>query len=107
MAHINIEDKRKYQREWYRKNRTKQINWSLEYKRKIKIWFKNYKKTLKCESCGENHIACLDFHHDKGYKHDTISMLVCNGRSKKVILAEIKKCIVVCSNCHRKIHFEK
>lgn len=63
---------------------------------------------LKCERCGENHPATLDFHHkDKNTKEGSIANLAGNrGFSVKRILEEIAKCEVLCSNCHRKEHFK-
>ena len=55
----------------------------------------------KCSMCGESSKCCLDFHHiDPKTKERRISYL----RSIKKIDAEIAKCIVLCSNCHRKLH---
>lgn len=66
-----------------------------------------FKKTLQCTRCGENHPSTLDFHHtDPSKKDGIISKLVSNGcfaLAKK----ELKKCIVLCSNCHRKHHWEE
>ena len=56
--------------------------------------------------CGEDHIACLDFHHQNPEeKEHNIAWMLAFGFSKEAILAEIDKCIVLCSNCHRKEHF--
>jgi len=47
---------------------------------------------------------CLDFHHlDPTIKEDEISRLIVRKNRKKII-EELTKCVVVCSNCHRKIH---
>lgn len=63
-----------------------------------------YKETHSCEKCGENDTCCLDFHHiDRDKKDDTISNLRNMGSEKKLLI-EIGKCIVLCSNCHRKLH---
>lgn len=72
---------------------------------KAKSWLKEFKKGLKCERCGENHIACLDFHHvDKNTKEGAVSQLANSGLNK--LLKEIDKCIVLCANCHRKEHYK-
>ncbi len=63
---------------------------------------------LKCERCGFDHIAALDFHHlvpeNKKY---VISNLRWSGCSEKTFREEIKKCIVLCSNCHRIEHWNE
>lgn len=65
------------------------------------------KKTLSCGKCGENHPACLDFHHrDPKTKLFTISHATRHHiYSWETILVEIDKCDVICSNCHRKEHW--
>ena len=71
-------------------------------------WFKEYKSTLKCSKCDENHPATLDFHHrNKNEKKETISNLVWSRGSIKALLKEIEKCDVLCANCHRKLHWEE
>ncbi len=60
-------------------------------------------KTLKgCAYCSEKCYACLDFHHPDSDKEFNISRGYSN--STETLKAEIRKCVVVCSNCHRKIH---
>ena len=57
--------------------------------------------------CGENHPACLDFHHkDKKDKSFNVAIMASSGYSIEKIKEEIAKCIVLCSNCHRKEHYK-
>lgn len=58
-----------------------------------------------CQVCGSvlPHY-CYDFHHpDQQKKAVNPSKLL--GGSREKALREIKKCILVCSNCHRHIHY--
>ena len=72
------------------------------------IWLKEYKKNLQCINCSENHIACLDFHHiNKNNKESSVSNMVGIGNSVETIMKEIEKCIVLCKNCHAKIHYSE
>lgn len=65
-------------------------------------WFFELKKGLQCEECGFNHPAALDFHHiDPKNKKFGIAF---NKHNKKEVLEEIKKCRVLCANCHRIEH---
>jgi hypothetical protein len=67
-------------------------------------WFNEYKKTLSCERCGFSHPAAIDFHHkDPTKKEFGISSR--RQRDREYVLAEIKKCEVLCSNCHRIEHY--
>ena len=60
-----------------------------------------YKKRFGCVCCGEKEVACLDLHHiDRSIKDIHPS----SATSRKLFYEEAKKCVVVCANCHRKIH---
>ncbi len=61
---------------------------------------------LKCKICGINHPAVLDFHHvNPEEKFKDISILKWSGCSDEIFLKEIKKCEVLCANCHRIEHW--
>ncbi len=61
-----------------------------------------YKKQHSCSMCGEDDYICLDFHHVNSDKEFGIANSLLKSWDK--ILTEIQKCIIVCSNCHRKLH---
>jgi hypothetical protein len=57
----------------------------------------------KCQICGYSKcISSLEFHHKDPLKKE-ISVSG-STKNKKKIIEESKKCILVCSNCHREIH---
>lgn len=73
-------------------------------KNKLQDFITKY-KTPCCE-CGEDHPAVLDFHHvDPSQKSFSINEGIKNKVSCAKMLTEIEKCIVLCSNCHRKHHY--
>lgn len=90
----------------YSKNKERYIKKSKKRKNEIVEWFVNFKKKLKCEVCGFSHPASLDFHHENDDKENNVSTLVRNGNKEKVIL-EIEKCRILCSNCHRILHYNQ
>jgi hypothetical protein len=104
----NVEKMRQYRRNWYTKNQEHAKEKVIERKNAINQWFKEIKRQLRCEQCGENHPACLEFHHlNPSEKKINLSEAVAiKGWSKNKILDEIDKCVVLCSNCHRKLHWE-
>lgn len=57
----------------------------------------------KCERCGyNNYLGALDFHHINPNEKD---FTIGNRNFKlKECVEEIKKCVLLCSNCHREIH---
>ena len=107
----DIEKRREYQKEymrqWYQKNKAKHISYVRNRDKKIKQWLKDYKKTLECEECGENHPACLDFHHTDPQEKEFAMGRVNKFLSIKLLQDEIAKCRVLCSNCHRKKHWNE
>lgn len=77
-------------------------------RRNIRVWFQRFKATLHCKSCGEDHPAALEFHHkDPDKKDSAISHMVDQGHSKRSISREIRKCDVLCSNCHKIHHYNE
>jgi hypothetical protein len=58
----------------------------------------------KCCRCGYSRcFAALEFHHNVGDKEGDVAHIIKN-RSKEKALKEIKKCILLCANCHREAH---
>ena len=58
-----------------------------------------------CVDCGERNPIVLDFDHVLGNKKFTIGRG--QHRSWTKVEAEIAKCVVRCSNCHRKVTHER
>jgi len=68
-------------------------------------WFNKFKSELYCETCGEPHIACLDFHH-RNPKEKLFVIADYRQYGVEKILNEIAKCQILCANCHRKLHYD-
>jgi hypothetical protein len=64
--------------------------------------FSEYKLERGCEKCGYNKCArALHFHHiNPKTKKFTISKAATRSMSKENIEKELKKCILLCANCH-------
>lgn len=74
-------------------------------KAKKRNWVNELKSQCGCKFCGEKESICLEFHHlDPNDKENDIAVMISNKASNNRLLKEIEKCIVVCANCHRKIH---
>lgn len=56
----------------------------------------------KCIECGEKDIHYLEFHHESDDKEDLVSQIIDNRWSD--LEKEIKKCIILCCNCHAELH---
>lgn len=74
-----------------------------EQKQKCRNYIRNYKKTHCCEKCGDSRSYVLDFHHIDNNKELSLSDI--SIWDIEVIKREIKKCAVLCSNCHREFHY--
>lgn len=96
------EDKRKSYSRHYSENKEKFIERRKTFERSNKDAVINRKK-CGCLICGEKDVACLDFHH-LGNKEFTIANETRN-KSKEELMREIDKCVVLCANCHRKLHY--
>jgi hypothetical protein len=91
--------------EHFKKNIKSELETRRIYTNKQKDRYNNYKKTLSCNICKENRHYVLDFHHTSNDKEHSIANMVTRGFTWDKILKEIKKCEVLCANCHREIHF--
>jgi hypothetical protein len=112
MPSRNLEERKRQNkaasRRYYEKNKKKVIQANSLRKKAGLTAFYAYKATLKCIQCGEDHPATLDFHHHTpNPANKKIFELIRNGRYS-LAMSEIKeKCWVLCSNCHRKHHYEE
>jgi hypothetical protein len=75
------------------------LDYTLRNKRRKKLVMRK-----KCILCPESSVCCLDFHHrNPSEKKGNMSFLA-QTHSWKMVLKEIEKCVILCANCHRKIH---
>lgn len=59
----------------------------------------------KCQVCGYNKcINALEFHHIEDKKEQPSQVIF--RWSKKRAFEELKKCVLLCANCHREAHFK-
>lgn len=76
------------------------------FRKKIKLKCVEYKGG-QCEKCGYNKcIDVLEFHHLDPTKKDFGIASKGHVKSWDNIKKELDKCIMVCANCHREIHYE-
>ena len=103
MPFANKVVQKNYQKVWFQKNK-KRLSKQQNYDR-IKIKQKYASIIGKgCEICHENDIRCLVFHHiNPKIKEESVVRLIRESNYKK-IEKEVKKCILLCDNCHKIIH---
>lgn len=73
----------------------------------IREWINKYKADVKCEKCGYNkNIRALSFHHKNPFDK---KFAICEApkfcSTPEEVFEEIKKCSVLCENCHSEVHY--
>lgn len=109
------------EREWEKTGNTNYDYMQALRARKAAIIAK-WKSDRGCQACGESHVATLDLHHrDPAEKHPRLRH---RNRRKEDggkrtggyfwrdlsyvdLAAELAKCVVLCSNCHRKLEWQE
>ena len=81
----------------------KQVQWARASSKKVmterRKFFQEYKVNKGCCDCGYNaHPAALQFDHVPGTKK--LFEMSHIGRPWELLMEEMKKCEVVCANCH-------
>ncbi len=127
MAYKNKEDQaeynKQYSRRWYPSHKEQKTDYNKQYYKDNAEYFREAKRRrieeidefvrqqkvgLCCKRCGNDDVRVLDFHHrDKNDKEAGIAYIRTKGWCNKRILQEIAKCEVLCSNCHRILHWEE
>jgi hypothetical protein len=71
-----------------------------------KQFVRKYLETHPCIDCGESDPVVLHFHHrNPKKKRYTIGAGWASGILPKSLIKEIRKCDVLCANCHARRHF--
>ena len=79
---------------------------------KVKAWRKNTKNRMVtamggcCQVCGYNKSTnALEFHHiDPNEKEKGFGDLRANNTKWASLIEELRKCVMLCSNCHKEVH---
>jgi len=60
----------------------------------------------KCQICGYDRCPeALDFHHlNPDEKDFGFGKIIASPKAVSKIIIELKKCVMLCSNCHREVH---
>jgi len=96
-----------YRKKYYEANREKSIEYSLkstnEKRTRYRQFIWDYLSENPCIVCGEGDPIVLEFdHRDPSEKDFTVSEMIHKGIGIELIKSEIKKCDILCSNCHKR-----
>ncbi len=94
-----------YANRYYKNNKESRNKNSKKYRTKISKEFRDIKVEKGCKICGFNKSAfALEYHHiDPSTKLFSVSKKLTDV-SKDKLQEEIKKCVLLCANCHRMVH---
>lgn len=96
-----------YAKSHYLRNKTRYQERDKKRIEKGRQFVRRYKRLrgIKCCRCNEHRWQCLDFHHkNPDEKYKSISFMIHNRASIKKLKEEIRKCEIICANCHRVEH---
>lgn len=79
---------------------------------KTQIWRINTKQRMidalggKCSCCGYNKCnSALEFHHlNPSEKEFGFSAALVRPKAWNLLVVELRKCVLLCANCHREVH---
>lgn len=94
---------------YYEKNKEKVKLRAKIRTQKIRVYNRKliarYKLWIGCKFCSYKRCnQALELHHVGTQKEQHVADMVQKGASTKIIKREIRRCIVVCANCHRELH---
>jgi hypothetical protein len=70
------------------------------------LWIE-FKSKQSCVHCGAAHPAIIDFHHVLRTNVKKVHKLAANAAYKQAIKEAEEKCISLCANCHRILHWNE
>jgi predicted HNH restriction endonuclease len=95
-----------YARKWYEGNRKEVIRKAARAKDRDRERWIAYKTKQRCSHCRKKHPAIIDFHHViKEGKRSVNQLAVKRGNVSEAIKEAEEKCIPLCANCHRILHW--
>lgn len=98
---------KKYRKEHYYNNKKEYMNRSRSSVKRLRMFIERYKRIFgKCHICGESRPWVLDFHHKDPLEKDLEVSKIANFGSVRRVKDEIRKCSILCANCHRDLHYK-
>lgn len=107
MPYKNPEDQRRSTNSWYARNREKHMATTARNKAKYREMWIEFKSRQSCVHCGAAHPAIIDFHHVIRKDSKKVHKLAANSAYKQAIKEAEEKCITLCANCHRILHWNE
>lgn len=107
MPYKDIKSRREASRRHYINHKESYFLKKKKHSQEIRAYVRKV-KNKPCKDCGKSYPHyVMDFDHVRGKKVDIISRMSRRGASLETLKKEIKKCDLVCANCHRKRTFNE
>lgn len=91
---------------WHYRNVERNTERTLSRRSELRSWLDARKRKRGCSRCAVDTPACLDFHHrNEETKRMAVGRMITFGYGKDMLREEIRKCDVLCANCHRELHY--
>ena len=99
---------KEYSKRWYEKNKNSHQRVVAKNKRQRRQDWMSYKAEQKCSHCGTQHPAIIDFHHViRDETKQSVNRLAGDSRWAEAKREAETKCIPLCANCHRILHWDE
>ena len=83
--------------------RVESAEYNRKYRKEIRVWLDKEKLKCGCVLCGYKIIPqALDYHHVAPHNKKRNGINVSYGFNS--VLKEMKKCVLLCKNCHTEVH---
>jgi hypothetical protein len=99
----NIDKKRKCDRDYTALHRVEKRTYRDKTRQAKKDYIISLFPNYVCSICGESDPEVL-VHHHLGDKVERIARMLTGGYTLEDIAEELKKCIILCRNCHKLLH---
>ena len=96
-----------YKKAYYQRNKEAVQARVAKNKKAARDKWIEFKASQVCSHCGATHPAIIDFHHVvRDGTQESVNRMAADNRWA-AIYEEVKKCIPLCSNCHRILHWNE
>ena len=102
---IQKQKNKEYQKKHYQSKKQYYFDKARSRQEFLKSFIERVKKLSRC-NCGESRWWVLDFHHLEN-KEFGLASAHKMGYSIDKIKQEIRKCNILCANCHRDLHYQE
>ncbi len=105
---VRRERQREYSRRWYLSNKPKAMAAVARRKKEQRGRWEAYRADKACAHCGFSHPAVIDSPHViRENKPSVNDLAVKHGNVSAAIREAEEKCIPLCANCHRILHWQE